>query len=168
MLRPEFPLRNISEWHIAPRRCIFGLSAQTEVNMAKHHSKITLEEKAVLTILQKEHDVHAFDDMPPGILMAFGGLWAVLVVLFWAAFASDAQSRFAITVATLFIGMYFSVPLLMTRQAKPKLARSSDMVATCTGLISTRAAAIQVVLIPAALILAIGVMALIKISVLAG
>jgi hypothetical protein len=139
-----------------------------ETDMAKHHPKITLEEMAVLTILQKEHDVHAFDDMPPGILTAFGTLWTVLAILFWTAFATDSQSRFAVTVATLFMGMFFAVPLLMARQAKPKLSRSSDMVATCTGLLSTRAAAIQVVLIPAALVLAIGIMAIIKISVLAG
>ena len=133
--------------------------------MAKHHERTTLEEKAVLTLLLKEHDVHAFDDLPSGILASFGIFWTILAALFWIFFAADTGSRFAITVAILFIGFFFSVPALMSRQAKPRLARHVDRLMIWTGPISGQAAAVQILLIPAALILAIFAMGVIRLAV---
>ncbi len=130
--------------------------------MAKFHAREELDGKAVLKLLQTEHDVHAFDDMPPGILAGFLTFWAILVLLFWAFFTGDVQSRFAIAVASLIIGFFFAIPYLIALQAKPKLARSSQKVAIHTGSISTKEAAVQVLLIPSALILAVGAMAIIK------
>jgi hypothetical protein len=121
-----------------------------------------VNQKAVLKLLQTEHDVHAFDDMPPGILAGFSVFWAILLGLFWAFFTGDTQSRFAVAVASLLIGFFFGVPYLMARQAKPKLARSSYQITIHTGTISTKEAAVQVLLIPSALILAIAAMAIIK------
>ena len=101
--------------------------------MAQHHDRTTLEEKAILTLLLKEHDVHAFDDLPSGILASFGIFWTILAALFWIFFAADTGSRFAITVAILFIGFFFSVPAVMARQAKPRLERPVDTLMIWTG-----------------------------------
>ena len=133
--------------------------------MAKHHERTTLEEKAVLTLLLYEHDVHAFDDLPSGILASFGIFWTILAALFWIFFAADTGSRFAITVAILFIGFFFSVPTVMARQAKPRLVRPVNRLMIWTGPISEQAAAVQILLIPAALILAIFAMGVIRLAV---
>ena len=133
--------------------------------MAKHHDRTTLEEKAILTLLLKEHDVHAFDDLPSGILASFGIFWTILAALFWIFFAADTGSRFAITVAILFVGFFFSVPAVMARQAKPRLERPVDTLMIWTGPISEQAAAVQILLIPAALILAIFAMGVIRLAV---
>jgi len=133
--------------------------------MAKHQDRTTLEEKAVLTLLLKEHDVHAFDDLPPGILASFGLFWAMVAALFWIFFAVDPGSRFAIAVAILFIGFSLSLPAVMARQAKPKLPRPVDTIMIWTGPISGQAAAVQILLIPAALMLAIFAMGVIRLVV---
>lgn len=136
--------------------------------MAVFHSRDEVEEKALIRTLEAEHDVHGFDDMPTGILWAFVASWAVLFSLFWLAFAWGRAAQFAVGVSTLFALVYFAVPAIMIGQAVPKSKARSGSIKICTGELSERAAATQVLLIPSALILAIGCMSIIKIIAMAG
>lgn len=135
--------------------------------MAVFHSRDEVEEKALIRTLEAEHDVHAFDDMPAGILKAFVASWAVLLVLFWTVFAWGKEAQFAVGVSTLFILIFFTVPAIMIGQAMPKSKPRSGSITICTGELSERAAATQVLLIPTALIFAIGCMSIIKLVVMA-
>lgn len=136
--------------------------------MAVFHSRDEVEEKALIRTLEAEHDVHAFDDMPTGILGAFVASWAVLFGLFWAAFAWGREAQFAVAIATLFVLIFFAVPAIMLRQATPRSKSRPGAIKVCTGVLSEQAAATQVLLIPSALILAIGCMSIVKLVVMAG
>lgn len=136
--------------------------------MAVFHSRDEVEEKALIRTLEAEHDVHAFDDLPSGILGAFVGSWAVLLGLFWVFFAQGSAAQFALVIVTFFVLMFFAVPAIMIGQVVPKSKSEPGSINVHTGVLTERSAAIQVLLIPAALIFAIACMSLIKVIVMAG
>jgi hypothetical protein len=129
--------------------------------MAEYQSRDTLDEQGLLTTLQKEHDVHGFDDMPASILASFVGMWGLLLLVLWTFFAVDKPSAFAVAISTGFVAIFFAVPRLMIRQTKPKLRREGEF-KTYTGPLSDRAAATQVLLIPTALTFTLFAMGIIK------
>ncbi len=122
----------------------------------------TQEDLRGIATLFKVHDVHLFDDIPPSIRGGFAAAWIALFALFWGFFAWGREATFAVTVSTLFAAMYFGVPIIMARQTSSRSGYFASEIQTCTGPMSTSAAAVQIMLIPVALMLAIGVMGVMK------
>jgi hypothetical protein len=133
--------------------------------MAKHQTREALAEQAILTVLEQEHDVHGFDDMPAGILTAFVAMWTLLLATLWIFFADDRGTAFALAICTGFVAIFFAVPKVMLRQIKHKLPRREGTFMTWTGPMTDRDAAIQVLLIPTALALTLVAMGLIKLAI---
>jgi hypothetical protein len=125
----------------------------------------THEDLRSITTLFKVHDVHLFDDIPPSIRGGFAASWVALFALFWGFFAWGREATFAVMVSTLFATMYFGVPFIMARQTSPRTGYFSSEIQTCTGPVSTSAAAVQIMLIPVALLIAIGVMGVMKVII---
>ena len=125
----------------------------------------TIEQLADKATLLTAHDGHVFDDIPRGIWGGFGLAWIMLFSLFWMFFAHGTAAVFAITVSTLFGAMYFGLPLVMLRQTKPRSRLISGKIATCTGPVLVKSAAVQILLIPVALAFAIFAMGIIKLVV---
>ena len=126
----------------------------------------TAQDLRGIATLFKVHDVHLFDDIPPSIRGGFGAAWAALFALFWGFFAWGLEAIFAVVVSTLFAIMYFGVPIIMARQTSPRSGYLSSKIQTCTGPVSTSAAAVQIMLIPVALFIAIGAMGVMKVIIL--
>ena len=126
----------------------------------------TIEELADVATLRKEHDVHLFDDIPTGIRIGFAVAWIALFCLFWVFFAWGKEAVFAVTISTLFACIYFGLPVIMSRQTRPRARFEPDVIQTCTGPVSTGAAATQMLLIPVALAIAIAGMGIVKLIVI--
>ncbi len=118
-----------------------------------------------IATLIKVHDVHVFDDIPPSIRGGFAAAWVVLFGLFWGFFAWGREATFAVVVSTLFAAMYFGVPIIMAHQTSPRTGYFSSEIQTYTGPVSRSAAAAQIMLIPVALAIAIGVMGVMKVMI---
>jgi hypothetical protein len=125
----------------------------------------TPEDLRSIATLFKVHDVHLFDDIPPSIRGGFATAWVALFTLFWVFFAWGLEATFAVMVSTLFAIMYFGVPIIMARQTSPRSGYFASEIQTCTGPVSTSAAAVQIMLIPVALMIAIGVMGVMKVII---
>jgi hypothetical protein len=125
----------------------------------------TPEDLRSIATLFKVHDVHLFDDIPPSIRGGFATAWVALFTLFWVFFAWGLEATFAVMVSTLFAIMYFGVPIIMARQTSPRSGYFASEIQTCTGPVSTTAAAVQIMLIPVALMIAIGVMGVMKVII---
>lgn len=130
--------------------------------MAKYQ---TVEALADIATLRKEHDTHLFDDIPTGVRIGFAAAWFTLFAIFWIFFAWGRDAIFAVSISTLFAMMYFGLPVLMSRQTKPRSPSNRSTIETCTGPVSISSAAIQMVLIPVALTLAIAAMGIVKLMV---
>ncbi len=103
-----------------------------------------------------------FEDVPKWIWAMFLSGWVTVFGLFVLFFTRDAGAIFAVTIAVLFAMMAFGLPMTMAAQSKCAKHDCKGVVHTRSGPLSTRAAAIQIALIPIAA--AIGLVALITLA----
>jgi hypothetical protein len=94
-----------------------------------------------------------FRDIPRWIWTIFLIAWATLFLLFPLFFATDSGAAFAVTIAILFAGMAFGLPIAMTAQAPRTDGRRTGPIVTRSGSLSQGAAATQILLIPVAAVL---------------
>ncbi len=96
-----------------------------------------------------------------GVYALTFGLYAYIMVVFWVLFAGHAASAINVGVSTFFLLIYAAVPLVMIRigRLQPERYSFGDFLNarldTYTGLLSGRAAAVQVLTVPAALAAAV-------------
>ena len=97
--------------------------------------------------------VGLFHDIPRWIWGSFLLAWASLFGLFAVFFARGAQTAFVIVIAIFFAVMAFGLPITMAAQSKCERGECNGIIDTRTGPLTTRAAATQIVLIPAAAVM---------------
>ncbi len=93
-----------------------------------------------------------FQDIPSGIWITFLAAWAMFFALMILFFATSREATFMITIVVLFGLMAFGLPLALGAQVKCDKYDCKGVVQTLTGPLSVRAAAIQIALIPIAVV----------------
>ncbi len=92
-----------------------------------------------------------------GVFGIFIGLFAAILAVFYLTFSQSGESVFMIAICAFYGAMYFGAPALFRRISKEKRRRKdwssflSEPLSTNTGMISGRAALLQICLVPAAL-----------------
>lgn len=90
-----------------------------------------------------------FSDVPGPIWTGFLAAWAVLFGLFLLFFTQSGLAALSVVTACFFALMLLGLPAAMSAQAGSSKQRPTAVVETHTGPVPVRAAAIQIVLIPA-------------------
>ena len=103
-----------------------------------------------------------FQDIPKWIWTIFFIGWSTIFLLFVLFFATDGGAAFAITIAVMFLGMAFGLPMAMAAQGRCEGYECKEVIQTRSGPLSQRAAAVQIALIPVAA--AMGLMAFIVLA----
>ncbi len=98
----------------------------------------------------KAEAIGPFQDVPKWIWVTFLSAWGTIFGLFVLFFTNDGGSIFSVTIAVLFVMMAFGLPLTMVAQSRSEKHDCGGVVHTRTGPLSTRAAAVQIALIPIA------------------
>jgi hypothetical protein len=98
--------------------------------------------------------------MHPSVYRIALGIWIVFMAIFWATFWVSANALFMVVVSTFYAVMFFGVPYMMLRQVPGRTKASGSLrsfleqpFATIDGAISGYEALLQVILVPACLIL---------------
>ena len=98
--------------------------------------------------------------MHPHVYRIALGFWIVFLAIFWATFWVSANALFMVVISTFYGIMFFGVPYMMLRQVPGRIkAKGSLLVfldqpfATIDGAIKGYEALLQVILVPACLIL---------------
>jgi len=98
--------------------------------------------------------------MHPHVYRIALGFWIVFLAIFWATFWVSANALFMVVISTFYGVMFFGVPYMMLRQVPGRIkAKGSLLVfldqpfATIDGAIKGYEALLQVILVPACLIL---------------
>jgi hypothetical protein len=94
-----------------------------------------------------------FQNIPSGIWITFLAAWATFFGLMVLFFATSREAAFMITIVVLFGLMAFGLPLALGAQAKCDKYDCKGVVQTLTGPLSVRAAAMQIALIPIAVVI---------------
>ena len=95
-------------------------------------------------------DPGPFQDIPRWIWTLFFCGWSAIFLLFVLFFATDGGAAFAITIAVMFLGMAFGLPMAMAAQGHCEGYKCERVIQTRSGPLSARAAAVQIALIPIA------------------
>ena len=90
-----------------------------------------------------------FGDVPGSIWTAFLGSWALLFGLFLVFFTKSGPATMAVITACFFALMLLGLPAALSAQAGAAEEPPRAVIDTHTGPISVRAAATQILLIPA-------------------
>ena len=98
-------------------------------------------------------------DMHLGIYGVALGCWVTFLALFWITFSVSGNALFMLTVCTFYAFMFFSVPVVLTRLMPDKRPSRGSLLRflrgkfeTIDGPISGFEALVQVILVPACLI----------------
>ncbi|MGE5562580.1 MAG: hypothetical protein ACM3ZV_04645 [Bacillota bacterium] len=112
------------------------------------HAPALLDDADQLTHPPRLHEGGVFGDIPGSIWVAFLSAWALLFALFLFFFTGDGPAKLAVVTASFFALMTLGLPAAIGghRGGAPK--RSPRVIMTLTGLIPTREAATQILLIP--------------------
>ena len=98
--------------------------------------------------------------MHPNVYRIALGIWIVFLAIFWATFWVSANALFMVVISTFYAVMFFGVPYMMLRQVPGRFKANGSLrvfleqpFATIDGAISGYEALLQVILVPACLIL---------------
>jgi len=98
--------------------------------------------------------------MHPNVYRIALGIWIVFLAIFWATFWVSANALFMVVISTFYAIMFFGVPYMMLRQVPGRIKANGSLrvfleqpFATIDGAISGYEALLQVILVPACLIL---------------
>jgi len=107
----------------------------------------------------------AFSDIHAGVFVLMLLAWFWLLVAFWLTFGWELEGGFMVAVSTVYMAMFFGVPLAMIKVAKAHTPHQPDRrsfgdflrayVQTATGRMEGWEAAIQILLVPVGLALCI-------------
>lgn len=121
-------------------------------NPAAQNDDTPLPDTAAAPFFDPLDRVPPFLDIPGGVWTLFISLWGLIFFLFWCFFTGKPEATFMVVIACLFALMYFGVPLAMVRQAGPRRREPSNVVQTFTGPLSVNSAALQILIIPSAMV----------------
>jgi hypothetical protein len=98
--------------------------------------------------------------MHPHVYRIALGIWIVFLAIFWATFWVSANALFMVVISTFYAVMFFGVPYMMLRQTPDRIKVNRSLrvflqkpFATIDGTIKGYEALLQVILVPACLIL---------------
>lgn len=94
-------------------------------------------------------EMSPFGDIPRPIWTAFLSIWGVVFGIFVVVFATDGPATLAVLTAAFFALMTLGLPAMLCSQSRPAPRPWPPVIQTRTGPLSTRAAATQILLIPA-------------------
>ncbi len=122
-------------------------------------------EPAVMILQMKQ----ANTSLHGGVFKALALIYAGLLVIFWAAFQGDKEALFMVAISAVYLAAYMGTPFMLSRvggrvdpvQEKSLAAFLKEPFETWTGVMSGREAALQILLIPSAILIAGAGMALI-------
>lgn len=118
-----------------------------------------LSRKAASALAQ---DAGPLFPVPPGVhhgaFYAFAGLYGAMLLLFLLTFIDSGQTVFALGICTVYGLLFFGTPLVLYRVSGQTPGRRGwadfldEKMETNTGMISGRAALVQICIVPAALL----------------
>ncbi len=106
--------------------------------------------------------------MHGGVFKALAGINAFILGVFWLTFQGDKEALFMVAISAVYLAAYMGTPYMMLRaggkkrdDVMPMGAFLDEPFETWTGVITGKEAALQVLLIPAAIAVAVSGMGLI-------
>jgi hypothetical protein len=114
----------------------------------------------------------AVPDMPPAIGRMIVGVYAGIIGAFALTMGRGGEAAFVIAISALYVAMFLGVPRIFLRIENDQSPRPDldqflrDGIHTSTGHMSGRSALVQIMLVPAMLLLAISTMGAIALWVL--
>lgn len=104
-----------------------------------------------------------------GVFKMLALIYAALLAVFWLTFQGDGEALFMVAISGVYLAAYMGTPFMLSRvggrvdpvQEKPLALFLREPFETWTGVVSGREAAIQILLVPMALLIATGGMGLI-------
>lgn len=117
------------------------------------------------------HAESAVPDIPVGVGRLIVASYVGIVVAFAIGFGGDRDTNFALTIVAFFVAIYLTVPsIFLGVEPKPNQRPSlnqflSEGMMTCTGWTGGKAALVQILIVPACLIVAAVAMSAIAIMV---
>ncbi len=106
--------------------------------------------------------------LPGSLFKLFAAVNAAILGVFWMIFSGDKGALFMVTISGVYLAAYLGTPYVMTRIGHIDAPNNSSFTSflnepfeTWTGLISGRDAALQVLLIPTAILITVTGIALI-------
>ena len=99
-----------------------------------------------------------FSDVPGSIWTAFLASWALLFGLFLVFFTKSGPATLAVVTACFFALMLLGLPAALNAQSGAAEEPVRTVIDTHTGLVSVRAAATQILLIPATGAIGLGIL----------
>lgn len=117
------------------------------------HIPELLDDADQLTSAPVPADRDPFGDIPRPIWLAFLSLWALLFGLFVLFFAKDGPAALAVLTSCFFAFMILGLPAALGAQSRAPPRPWPLRINTRSGPLPTGAAAVQILLIPAAAVL---------------
>ena len=102
-----------------------------------------------LTAEPKLPETGLFGDIPRSIWTLFLSVWALLFGLFAIFFTTNGPATLAVLTACFFAAVILGLPAALGAQSKSAPRSWPRVIGTRTGPLPTRAAAVQILLIPA-------------------
>ncbi|MCK5746945.1 MAG: hypothetical protein KAH44_12055 [Oricola sp.] len=144
------------------------LAEVMETGFAEAEREIEREKRTAPAIMlvrmtQPNTSVHG------GVFKALALIYASILGVFWLAFQGDREALFMVAISAVYLAAYMGTPFMLSRiggrvdpvQEKPLARFLEEPFETWTGVISGREAALQILLIPSALLIASAGMGLI-------
>ncbi|MEZ5824538.1 MAG: hypothetical protein R3C97_07275 [Geminicoccaceae bacterium] len=106
--------------------------------------------------------------LPAGLAIAYPAVFAAITFVLWFGFASTAEAMIHLGMITVFMAIYFCVPVALAslagaERSEPK-ANGGDL-STFTGPLSRTHVYIQVLLVPTALLFGVAMITLVAVMV---
>lgn len=104
-----------------------------------------------------------------GVFKMLALIYAALLGVFWLTFQGDGEALFMVAISSIYLAAYMGTPFMLSRvggrvdpvQEKSFAVFLNEPFETWTGVVSGREAALQILLVPMALLIASGGMGLI-------
>ena len=109
-----------------------------------------------------ENTASANKSMHSGVFKLFVVINTAILGVFWLTFSGDAEALFMVTIGVVYLAAYLGIPLILNRVGRIDPPQQGSFhrfldapFETWTGFITGRAALIQVILIPSAILVAV-------------
>lgn len=147
------------------------LAGAIETGVFEAEITSALKERAApeLTLIELSRERKTNSSLHAGVFKALAFINAGILGVFWLTFRGNSEALFMVAISAVYLGAYLGTPFLLSRvggridpvQSKPFAQFLEEPFETWTGAVSGREALLQIVLVPAAILIAVSGMGLI-------
>jgi hypothetical protein len=133
---------------------------QISLKDSYHVADVSLHSDVALRQVTPFHPAPAAPDVPVGVGRLIVASYVGIVVAFAIGFGGDRDTNFALTIVAFFVAIYLTIPrIFLAVESKTSRRPSLDQflsegMMTCTGWTGGKAALVQILIVPACLIIA--------------